>query len=254
MASIRFQGFPPASGLGYPAKPSRGPGGPLPFTPSTQFRTTALPEASKGAPRANDMSVQKSDDSSAPVLAIHSLKHLELGRVLKGVKILTRSLCVALCCLCGLAANHAGDDSASTLHTVLERHAQFWKAYNACDTATFRNFFTDDVEFYHDTGGPTIGLEPLVSELKTHLCGTNGWRLRREAVAGTEKAFLLRKGADIYGAIVTGEHLFYVIPPGKPEFLDGHARFTHLFLKRGNDFKMARILSFDHQAANAEKK
>jgi hypothetical protein len=177
-----------------------------------------------------------------------------LSRVFTVVKILTWSFCAVLSCLSGLAGDEAKNDQASTVRTILERHAQFWKAYNACDTSAFGNFFTDDVEFYHDTGGANIGLEALVRDLKTHLCGNNGWRLRREAEAGTERVFLLRKGGEVYGAIVTGEHVFYVIPPDKPEFLDGHANFTHLFLKRGNDFKMARILSFDHHAAKAQTK
>ena len=45
---------------------------------------------------------------------------------------------------------------------ILERDRLFWKAYNACDVKTMGEFFTEDVEFYHDKGGPTLGLANLV--------------------------------------------------------------------------------------------
>ena len=136
---------------------------------------------------------------------------------------------------------------------VLEKDRRFWTAYNTCDTEKLRAFFTDDVEFYHDKGGVTVGIDALTESVKKNLCGTNSSRLRREAVAGTIKVFPLRKGNEIYGAIMSGEHVFYVTEKGKPEFLDGRANFTHLWLIRNGEYKMARILSFDHRPASSPK-
>jgi len=34
--------------------------------------------------------------------------------------------------------------------TILHLDSAFWNAYNNCDTTTFANYLTDDVEFYHD--------------------------------------------------------------------------------------------------------
>jgi hypothetical protein len=98
-----------------------------------------------------------------------------------------------------------------------------------------------------------VGIDALTESVKKNLCGTNSSRLRREAVAGTIKVFPLRKGNEIYGAIMSGEHVFYVTENGKPEFLDGRANFTHLWLIRNGDYKMARILSFDHRPASSRK-
>jgi hypothetical protein len=136
---------------------------------------------------------------------------------------------------------------------ILEKDSRFWTAYNTCDTEKFRSFFTDDVEFYHDKGGVTLGIDALTESVKKNLCGTNNFRLRREPVAGTIKVFPLRKGNEIYGAIMSGEHVFYVTENGKPEFLDGRANFTHLWLIRNGDYKMARVLSFDHRPASPPK-
>ena len=131
---------------------------------------------------------------------------------------------------------------------VRDRDEAFWKAYNACDTKAFRGFFTADVEFYHDRGGPTIGLEALDTALATKLCG-GASTLRREPVSDTVRWSILRNGDTVYGAIVAGEHLFYVREPGKAEFLDGRARFLTLWLLRDGGWKMARLVSYDHGPA-----
>ena len=131
---------------------------------------------------------------------------------------------------------------------VRARDDAFWRAYNACNTAAFRGFFTADVEFYHDRGGPTVGLASLDAALAGNLCGGPS-RLRREPVAETIRWSVLRNGDTVYGAIVSGEHLFHVRPPDKPEFLDGRARFVSLWLLKDGDWKMSRLLSYDHGPA-----
>jgi hypothetical protein len=130
---------------------------------------------------------------------------------------------------------------------ALQQEALFWAAYNACDVAAISQFFPDDVEFYHDRGGPTIGKAGLTSALQTALCGNPKSRLRREVVEGTVRLFPLSKGDATYGAIVSGEHLFYVLDAGKPARADGHARFTHLWLLQDGVWKMSRVLSYDHR-------
>ncbi|MEP6949265.1 MAG: hypothetical protein ABI863_08330 [Ginsengibacter sp.] len=46
--------------------------------------------------------------------------------------------------------------------TILNLDSAFWKTYNSCDTAGNKAFFTDDVEFYHDKGGITLGAPALI--------------------------------------------------------------------------------------------
>ncbi len=132
---------------------------------------------------------------------------------------------------------------------ILHLDSAFWKAYNNCDTPQFKNFITDDVEFYHDKGGITMGAVALTGSFEKNLCGNPGYHLRREVVEGTVKVYPLQNGDDIYGAVISGEHVFYVAANGKPEYLDGQANFTHLWLLKNGVWKMARILSYNHHAA-----
>ncbi|SRR5258706_10909921 len=132
--------------------------------------------------------------------------------------------------------------------TILHLDSAFWKAYNNCDTANFKDFITDDVEFYHDKGGVTLDAKSLIEALNKNICGNANSRLRREAVAGTVKVYPMQNGDQIYGAIISGEHGFYITEKGKPEYHSGDANFTQLWLLKNGVWKMSRILSYNHHA------
>src|SRR5688572_14164894 len=54
--------------------------------------------------------------------------------------------------------------------TITRLDSLFWNSYNNCDTSKMGSFFTEDVEFYHDLGGPTLGLPELVRSFSKNLC------------------------------------------------------------------------------------
>lgn len=138
--------------------------------------------------------------------------------------------------------------------TVRDEDGVFWDAYNHCDVDKMSQFFWPDVEFYHDKGGPTIGLGPLVEILKTGLCGKPNFRLRREAIPETVKFFPLEKNGVTYGAVLSGEHYFYINDDGKPEYRDGMANFFHVWLLKDGTWKMARVVSYNHHAPPPENR
>jgi hypothetical protein len=111
-------------------------------------------------------------------------------------------------------------------------------------------FFTPDLEFYHDKGGLTTTSVKLMESIKNGICRSEDFRLRREVVKGSLQVYPLNH----YGAILVGEHVFYVLEKGKPERLDGIAKFTHVWQYQKNEWKMARILSYDHQPAPSSPK
>ena len=138
--------------------------------------------------------------------------------------------------------------------TIIYLDSLFWAAYNECAVEKMIQYFSDDMEFYHDKGGPTYGKTAFTETLKKNLCGDAGFRLRREAITETVKVFPLQNGNEIYGAIISGEHLFYINQKGKIEFLDGHASFMQLWLLKDGAWKMTRILSDDHHTAEPKNK
>lgn len=146
----------------------------------------------------------------------------------------------------------AAAQTDNTDSLIRDLDSVFWQAYNRCDVGAMMQYVADDVEFYHDKGGVTLGKAAFTANTQNNLCGKATFRLRREAVPATVQVFPMHQNGKVYGAIISGEHLFYINDSGKPEYLDGHARFSQLWLLRNEAWKMARILSYDHGAA-AEK-
>ena len=135
------------------------------------------------------------------------------------------------------------------MKTVLALDSSFWQEYNNCNIDAMRSYFTDDIEFYHDKGGVINGLENFLTVSKRNLCSNDNFRLRRELVAGSAKVFPMKDGDKLYGAILSGQHVFYVLEKGKEPRLDGLASFTHLLVKTETGWKMSRVLSYDHGPA-----
>jgi hypothetical protein len=142
----------------------------------------------------------------------------------------------------------AQTSDSQTIRTILLRDSLFWVAYNTCDTVNIGDFYTDDVEFYSDKDGFSKEKDNIVSNFKRNLCSDN-FRLRREALDSTIKVFLLKNQDTVYGAIINGEHYFYINEKGKNERLDGWAKFTHTWVLQNGTWKMKRILSYDHKPA-----
>src|SRR5688572_23608052 len=155
--------------------------------------------------------------------------------------LVTFSICLSI-------DSQAQADSKNLSHTILYEDSLFWMAYNQCDTEGMAKYFTDDVEFYHDKGGITSGLQNQVAVIKKNFCGNENFRLRREAVKGTIDIFPMNSGGVVYGAIISGEHVFYITEIGG-ERLDGHARFMNLWILKEGAWKMSRILSYNHGPA-----
>ncbi|MDD7886706.1 nuclear transport factor 2 family protein [Flavivirga sp. 57AJ16] len=140
------------------------------------------------------------------------------------------------------------------LESIITYHdSMFWKGFNTCDFNIMKNYVSDDLEFYHDKNGLIQGAETFLKTSKKNLCGQkNNWRLRREAVKGSIKIYPINN----YGAIISGDHTFYITENNNPEYLDGIAKFTHVWQLKDGLWKMTRVLSYDHKnpPQNLDKK
>lgn len=115
-----------------------------------------------------------------------------------------------------------------------------FNAFNHCDSLSYKKYFTDDLEFYHDRGGLTISLQ---SELKSFIenCGTD-LHLRRELVKNSLEVQPIKD----YGAIQIGMHRFYHTNKDGIEKLNGTYKFIHVWQKKNGEWKIARVISYGH--------
>jgi hypothetical protein len=184
---------------------------------------------------------------------------------LKHAPVMKRSICNKLSqlsfitCLLSLLAIQplfAQPAAKDVSAIILQKDSLFWKTYNTCDLVNMGQYFTDDLEFYHDKGGITLTGAKLVESAKNGFCSGKGFKLRREPVPGTVQVFPMMKNDTVYAAVISGEHYFYITQGDQKEFRDGWATFTHLWILKNGVWKMSRILSFDHKPApysNARK-
>lgn len=118
--------------------------------------------------------------------------------------------------------------------------AALFDAYNRCDLDKFSSFFVDDVEFYHDQGGVTLGKANLTDSVKKNICG----KTTRELVPGTLQVHYM-KG---YGAVEMGVHRFHH-PGNEDKEGVGEGKFIHLWQYKDGTWKITRVISYDHHAA-----
>jgi ketosteroid isomerase-like protein len=118
--------------------------------------------------------------------------------------------------------------------------AALFDAYNRCDLDKFSSFFVDDVEFYHDQGGVTLGKANLTDSVKKNICG----KVTRELVPGTLQVYHMKD----YGAVEMGVHRFH--HPGNEDKVGvGEGKFIHLWQYKDGAWKITRVISYDHHAA-----
>jgi uncharacterized protein (TIGR02246 family) len=118
--------------------------------------------------------------------------------------------------------------------------AALFDSYNRCDLEKFASFFAEDVEFYHDQGGVTLGRGALTESVKKNICG----RVTRELVPGTMQVYHM-KG---YGAVEMGIHRFH--HPGHEDTEPvGEGKFIHLWQYKDGAWKITRVISYDHHNA-----
>jgi len=149
-------------------------------------------------------------------------------------------------CFCGQANGQAAPaleeihSQAELEKAVKSLDAALFDAYNRCDLEKFATFFPDDVEFYHDQGGVTLGKAALSESLKKNICG----KVTRELVPGSLQVYPM-KG---YGAVEMGVHRFH--HPGHEDTEPvGEGRFIHLWQFKDGAWKITRVISYDHHLA-----
>ncbi len=74
-------------------------------------------------------------------------------------------------------------------HTIESLDAQLFTAYNTCDMPKFDSLIAEDVEFYHDQGGITLGRKDLSDAISKNVCH----KVHRELVKGTLEVYPMKR-------------------------------------------------------------
>lgn len=142
-----------------------------------------------------------------------------------------------------VARSQAAAEEAELTRTITDLDAKLFDAYNRCDMSAFQEFFTPDVEFYHDLGGVTFDANTVVENTRKNICH----KVRRELLAETFKVYPVKD----YGAIEEGEHTFCHFGTGKCE---GVAKFLMIWRNQDGKWLLTRIVSYGHRNLRPDEK
>lgn len=85
-------------------------------------------------------------------------------------------------------ANSGGQGPATISHVpdrlfeiVSSLDEKLFNAYNHCDLATMSSLITDDLEFYHDKTGLSVGKKAFLDAIRDNICG----KTQRELIPGS---------------------------------------------------------------------
>lgn len=126
----------------------------------------------------------------------------------------------------------------SLLQTITALDASLFDAYNRCDLDKLGALVSDDLEFYHDKTGLSLGKTVFLADIRKYICG----KVRRDLVPGTLEVYPLNG----YGAVEMGVHRFH--HPGAEPDQVGEAKFITLWQNKAGVWKVTRVISYDHAA------
>jgi len=127
-------------------------------------------------------------------------------------------------------------DNPELYKTIVKLDSVFFDAYNHCDTKfeTYADFYTEDIEFYHDQGGLSNSKKDILEGTKNYICG----KVTRTLIPGSIEVYPIKD----YGAIEIGLHSFSnnTNPPDEPKKI---SRFTIFWKKTAEGWKIAKVVS-----------
>jgi Domain of unknown function (DUF4440) len=130
------------------------------------------------------------------------------------------------------------------VHTSIELYKEIqladsilFQAFNRQDMITFKAMFTEDLEWFQDNGG-LIPYKTIFENFGNTFKNEN--KLSRVLVKGSLEVHPLKD----YGAIQIGSHQFRHFENGKEEV--GTFKFLMIWNKKDGNWKISRVVSYDH--------
>ena len=162
------------------------------------------------------------------------------------MNLLTFSVVCACTALFGSTVTLVAEATESDVlvQTITQLDSEVFDAFNRCadpvQLQRHADFFSESVEFYHDTGGVTWNRADMLSNTEKNACG----HYTREIVPGSIVVHPIKD----FGAIELGAHRFCQTATRECE---GLADFTIIWQRTDAGWRITRVLSYGHRAVAA---
>ena len=171
---------------------------------------------------------------------MYSTKHrliFGLGKEKSEMKANLRYLVLSLLLTGMVSLINAQSAKDSLYKEIAHMDSVVFHAFNTRDIEKFKSLFNEDLEFYHDKGGLT-NYEHTINFMKETAKNNTG--LRRDLVKGSLEVYPIPG----YGAMEIGTHTFCHLENGKQNC--GTFKFVHIWQKKNGEWKITRVVSYDH--------
>jgi len=121
----------------------------------------------------------------------------------------------------------------------------FERGFNNCDIAYLEKTTGENLKFYHDNGG-FQDKKLFLERMKQNVCGNLNQKPVRKVIESSLDVFPLYNNGELYGAIQTGRHQFFIREKNREDMLGGQARFTTVWTKKDGNWIISDVLSYDH--------
>jgi Domain of unknown function (DUF4440) len=127
--------------------------------------------------------------------------------------------------------------SAELYNEIAAMDTVLFDAFNEKNMPKFKDLFSEDLEWYQDNGG-LLSYETVFANFENMFKNEN--KLTRQLVKGSLEVHPIKD----FGAIEIGVHQFRHIENGKEEI--GTFKFVMIWKKVNNQWKLSRVISYDH--------
>lgn len=121
----------------------------------------------------------------------------------------------------------------------------FQEGFNECNIDVLSQIIANDFEMYHDQSGTTFGRDNFIERIKNNICALE-YKPYRELISTDIQ--ILKSNGNIYGILQNGTHEFYAIEEQKEPYLTSTADFSHLWIKKDDEFILKRVISYNHRS------
>jgi hypothetical protein len=121
--------------------------------------------------------------------------------------------------------------------TIAHMDSVLFNAFNARNLEKLKTFFSGDLEIYQDNVGVRSYKEAIEAFAGLF---TKDYILKRELIKSSLEVYPIKD----YGAIETGKHTFCHTENSK--LVCGIFKFVHIWEKKGGQWKITRIVTYDH--------
>jgi hypothetical protein len=134
--------------------------------------------------------------------------------------------------------------SGELFETIARLDGALFGAFNAHKADLLMSMFSEDLEFYHDTGG-LANYRQTRSNFEQLFAKTPD--IRRDLVRGSLRVYPIKD----YGVLELGQHRFCHKENGKDDC--GTFMFAMIWRKTGDSWKVSRVISYGHRPVSSQK-